>query len=55
MPFFRHLKKQISSLMSKNYLAGLTDKDVAKLQISCQISRLYHEQDIARIIRHPDR
>lgn len=41
--------------MSKIYLAGLADKDVAKLQIFCQISHLYYEQDIAKIIRHPDR
>lgn len=39
--------------MDKNYPAGLADKYVAKLQISCQISRLCYEQDIAKIIRHP--
>ena len=41
--------------MSKIYLARLADKDVAKLQIFCQISRLYYEQDTEKIIRHPDR
>lgn len=38
--------------MDENYLAALADKYVAKLQISCQISRLCYEQDIAKIIRH---
>lgn len=41
--------------MGKKYLAGLADKDVAKLQISCQIRHLYFEQDISKIIRHPVR
>lgn len=39
--------------MGENYLATLADKYVAKLQISCQISRLYYEQYNAKIIRHP--
>lgn len=41
--------------MNENYLARPADKYVAKLQISCQISSLYYEQDIAKIVRHPDR
>lgn len=39
--------------MGENYLAGLADKYVAKLQISSQIRHLYYEQDIQKIIRHP--
>lgn len=39
--------------MDENYLAGLADKDVAKLQISCQICRLCYEQNIAKNFRHP--
>lgn len=37
--------------MGKNYLAGMADKYVAKLQISCQIRHLYFEQDISK--NHP--
>lgn len=53
MLFIRHLMKQTYLSHGENYLAGLADKYVAKLQISCQISRLCYEQDIAKIIRHP--
>jgi len=41
--------------MGENYLAGLADKYVAKLQLFRQIRHLYFEQDIQKIIRHSHR
>jgi len=51
MPFFRHFERLVYHSHGQNYLAGLADKYVAKLQIFCQIRHLYFEQDISK--NHP--